>query len=65
MTAADHRELLDVLRQCQGKVMLSGYPSDLYNATLADWNRHEFDMANNAAGGNSKDRETEVVWCNY
>jgi DNA adenine methylase len=65
MTEADHRELLDVLRQCQGKVMLSGYPSALYDAELADWNRHTFDLPNHAAGGGSKRRMTECLWCNF
>ena len=27
MTEADHRQLLAVIKQCQGKVMLSGYPN--------------------------------------
>jgi DNA adenine methylase len=65
MTEADHRELLDVLRQCQGKVMLSSYPSRLYSEALAGWNRPDFDLPNNAAGGRTKDRETEVLWCNF
>jgi DNA adenine methylase len=65
MTEADHRELLDVLRQCQGKVMLSGYASALYDAALAGWTRHAFDLPNNAAGGKAKDRETEALWCNF
>jgi DNA adenine methylase len=62
---SEHRELLDVLGQCKGKVMLSGYPSELYDETLAEWNRHTFDLPNNAAGGKAKGRETEVVWCNF
>jgi DNA adenine methylase len=65
MTEADHEELLDVLRQCKGKVMLSGYPSKLYDAALAGWNRHTFDLPNHAANGKEKRRETEVVWCNF
>jgi DNA adenine methylase len=65
MTEADHRALLDVLRQCKGKVILSGYASDLYDAALASWNRHTFDLPNNAAGGKAKGRETEVLWCNF
>jgi DNA adenine methylase len=65
MTEADHRELLDALRRCRGKVMLSGYPDALYDAALAGWNRHAFDLPNNAAGGKTKDRETEVLWCNF
>jgi hypothetical protein len=43
------------------KMMLSGYPSTVYDRRLA---RHTFDVANHAAGG-SKARETEVVWCNF
>jgi DNA adenine methylase len=65
MTEQDHADLLDVLRQCKGKVMLSGYPNALYDDALAGWNRHQFDLANHAAGGKEKARETEVLWCNF
>jgi hypothetical protein len=34
MTEADHAELPGVLRQVRGKVMLSGYPSELYESIL-------------------------------
>jgi DNA adenine methylase len=65
MTEADHRELLDVLRQCQGKVILSGYASDLYDTTLAGWQRDTLELPNHAAGGKSKRRMTEILWCNF
>ncbi len=65
MTEAEHRELRDALRQVEGKVMLSGYPSELYDTTLHDWTRHTFDLPNHASGSKTKDRETEVVWCNF
>jgi DNA adenine methylase len=65
MTEAGHRELLGVLRQCKGKVMLSGYPSQLYDATLAGWEFHTFDLPNNAASGTSKGRELEILWTNF
>jgi DNA adenine methylase len=65
MQEGDHRELLGVLRQCKGKVMLSGYPSQLYDATLAGWEFHTFDLPNNAASGTSKGRELEILWTNY
>jgi DNA adenine methylase len=65
MGEEDHRQLLDALLACQGKVMLSGYPSPLYDAALAGWTRHTFDLPNNAAGGARKGRETEVLWCNF
>jgi DNA adenine methylase len=65
MSAADHRQLLETLRGCRGKVLLSGYPSALYDAALAGWKRYAFDVPNHAAGGAKKGRETEVVFCNF
>jgi DNA adenine methylase len=65
MSEADHLELLAVLSACKGKVMLSGYPSALYERELAGWVRHAFDLPNHAAGGATKRRQTEVVWCNF
>jgi DNA adenine methylase len=65
MKTAEHRQLLDVLLGCKGKVMLSGYPSKLYDEVLAGWARHTFDLRNNAAAGRKKNRETEVLWCNF
>ncbi len=65
MSVDDHRELLAVVRECRGRVMLSGYPNDLYAGELSEWVRHDFAMPNNAAGGISKRRMTESVWCNF
>jgi hypothetical protein len=38
---------------------------EAYAAALADWNRHEMKRPNNAAGGKSKRKMTEVIWCNF
>jgi DNA adenine methylase len=65
MTETQHHELLVTLRQCKGKVMLSGYPSKTYDTALAGWTRHTLAIANHASGGASKERKTEVLWCNY
>jgi DNA adenine methylase len=65
MTEADHRELLATIKQCQGKVMLSGYPNELYSGELAGWNRHDFLIDNKAAGGTTKRKMIEAVWMNY
>lgn len=65
MSEAEHAELLATIRDCQGKVMLSGYPSQMYERRLSSWNRHEFAIPNQAAGGKTKRRMTEVVWCNF
>ena len=60
-----HADLLDTIKACLGKVVLSGYPSTMYDRELAAWNRQEFNMPNQAAGGSSKRRMTEVLWCNF
>jgi DNA adenine methylase len=65
MSVEQHAELLDVLCRVQGRVMLSGYPSDLYDRKLGGWNRHAFDLPNNAAHGDSKRRMQEVLWTNF
>ena len=57
--------MLATLLGVQGKVLLSGYPSALYDEALSGWARHTFDLANHAAGGGSKRRMTEVLWCNF
>ena len=65
MNEADHRELLDLLLRVRGKVMLSGYPSRLYDETLRGWRRYIKEIPNHAAGGRTKATETEVLWCNF
>jgi DNA adenine methylase len=65
MSAGDHRELLDVLKKCKSKVLLSGYPSAMYDEALTGWNRRTMDVPNHAAGGSTKARMTEVVWTNF
>ena len=53
-----HAELLDRLRSVKGMVVLSGYPSDLYDQTLVDWQRVEMPAR---AAGSSRIRR-EVLW---
>jgi len=65
MNDADHRELATVLSRCEAKIVLSGYPSPLYDALYSHWRRVEFDIANHAAGGRRKARETECLWMNF
>ncbi len=65
MTEEGHRDLLAAARGVKGKVMLSGYPSSLYDEALAGWNRHAFDVPNHVSAGTRKPRETECLWCNF
>lgn len=54
-----HLELLDTLDGIPAKVMVSGYPSELYDRRLALWRRKEFVVGSHGL------RRTEVVWLNY
>ncbi len=65
MSEADHRELAATLHACRGKVVLSGYPSPLYDALYAGWRVVTFDIANHAAGGRTKARKQETLWLNW
>ena len=65
MSATDHLAMLDLLDTCNGYVILSGYPSEMYDTALAGWTREEFRLPNNVAGGKSKRTMTEVIWKNF
>lgn len=65
MTEEGHLQMLETIRRCRGRVMLSGYPNPLYERVLADWRRHDFQIDNKAAGGKTKSVMTEVVWTNF
>jgi len=57
-----HRELAAALRECTAAVLLSGYPSPLYDDLYDGWHRVDIPTAT-GQGGAWEDR-TEVVWSN-
>ncbi|MEN1679257.1 MAG: DNA adenine methylase [Planctomycetota bacterium] len=62
-----HSELLELLAGIEGRFMLSGYRSPLYDA-WADRNgfvRHDREIDNKASGSKSKPKRVESIWCNY
>lgn len=59
MTEADHEEMLAALRAVEGMVILSGYPSDLYEHALEGWHRVE-----KAAHADGARKRTEVLYLN-
>jgi len=60
MTEQDHLELLAALKQHTGSVILSGYPSEMYDQELQGWSRITRKSYNQNA-----DQRTEVLWCNF
>lgn len=59
LTDAEHVQLLEALRACNGLVVLSGYAHPLYDERLGDWRRIEMEAY--ADGGQAR---TEVLWIN-
>lgn len=58
-TTQDHHELLVLLKSLPCSVILSGYPSPLYDELLSDWNTLELQAM--TRGG----PRTEKLWYNY
>lgn len=60
---ADHRELAGALLDARAAVVVSGYPSPLYDDLYADWHRADLSAySGNAAAG--AQLRTEVLWSN-
>lgn len=56
----EHYELLEMLRDHPGKVMISGYDNDLYNDMLIGWRKES--IKTQAEGGLKR---IETIWMNY
>ena len=69
MEEADHIELVDMLLNLQGKAVLSGYDTPLYNRLCeAGWSKislgeRNIDICN--PGGKPRLKKQEFVWCNF
>ncbi len=72
MTEAQHRQLLYLLNSVRGMVVLSGYPSTLYDTALAGWEQREYNVPAHSSSvvrtrggkGGTAPRRTEVLWLN-
>jgi len=58
-TPADHMALLTLLKTVPCQVILSGYPSSLYDAWLSDWQTLELQVMNH------RGVRTEKLWHNF
>lgn len=68
MTYEDHEELGELLNNIQGKAVVSGYDSQLYNDMFKAWNKTEIKNVPVSAHKREKvnhEKRTEVVWTNY
>lgn len=60
MTDQDHEALLDVLKAHRGPVLISGYPSALYDRELRGWRRETVTSTDQLSR-----RREEVLWMNF
>lgn len=60
MDDRDHEELLALLLEHKGAVVVSGYETELYNTMLAGWNRYEITAYSQVCS-----QKREVIWMNY
>lgn len=56
----EHADLLRFLQCLKGKVILSGYPSALYDSALTDWRR-----VDRVAFADGAKKRIEVLWMNF
>jgi DNA adenine methylase len=65
-TQAEHRELARALHSTPAAVLLSGYPSPLYEALYAGWWRveHPVDKPSSLVSGGRAAHAMEVIWSN-
>jgi DNA adenine methylase len=64
---APHEDLAEALNATPAKVILSGYPSPLYDALYADWNVVDFEVTSFSSNARTKVRtgRIERIWLNY
>jgi DNA adenine methylase len=67
MPLESHEELLATLATLQGKFLLSGYPSDLYQSysNRNGWNTTALAIDNKASSQKVKPTKLECLWMNY
>jgi DNA adenine methylase len=66
MTGEQHEAFADRMQNIRGLCAISHYPHRVYDRLLnKDWKRHDFPIANHAAGGKEKKRMTECVYTNF
>ena len=67
MSKAQHFALLDCLGHIEGKFILSGYPSKLYDdvAERFGWRCVEKQIDNKASSKKTKEMKTECLWMNF
>ena len=68
MTQEDHMQLLEIINECEGKVIISGYENELYCNSLKNWKVDRLQVVKHSKGmtKNTKEkvkpRVDEIIW---
>jgi DNA adenine methylase len=62
--AEDHERLAEVLRSLEGMIVISSYPSPLYDRLYHDWHRIEWTGGQFCSANSGGQKRTECVWLN-
>lgn len=65
LSTTAHETLADMLNVFRGKVLLSGYDSDLYRRLYKGWIQVDRTVTNHSGQGGKKQTRTECLWRNY
>lgn len=68
MDDLDHLEMLCVVKNLKCKVLISGYPNELYNTELSGWDKFEIGTTSAISASNSSEnssKRVEVLWANF
>jgi DNA adenine methylase len=65
MTDEQHSQLGELINKIQGKAVISGYDSKLYQDLFKGWQCICKSVKNNAGQGKTKSNRIEVLWLNY
>lgn len=65
MSNRDHEILLSSCLESEAKILISGYPSEIYQRKLKHWNYRDFEIANHSSQESTKQTKIERIWYNY
>lgn len=65
MTEDDHKKLCEALVNFKGKVLISGYDSELYDSYFVNWQKMFRDIVNHSSQGKTKEYKREIIWKNF
>lgn len=65
MDDKQHEELLEFSKSCKAKIVISGYPSEMYDKSLEGWNKASKSSFLHSGHADVKKKCEECIWKNF